>query len=67
MIAFPPSPIPVIVEGKEAYVLYIETSGMYENDVWTCVHCDGGTVRHYTTNQVIIHKNATFEILKSNQ
>lgn len=62
MIAFPPYPIPVIVENKKGYVLYIESSGMLENDIWTVVHCEGGVVRHYTTNQVLVYKNATFDI-----
>ena len=65
MISWCPSPIPVIVEdGKEAYVLYVESGSQWENDIWTCVHCDGGIVRHYTTEQVRIHQNLTFGIKK---
>ena len=56
-------PIPVIVEGgKEGYAIYMESGGQFENDIWTIVHCDGGTVRHYNTSQITVHKNATFEI-----
>jgi hypothetical protein len=58
-------PIPVIFEdGKEGYALYAESSGILENDVWTCVVCDGGQVRHFTTNQLRIYANATFGITK---
>lgn len=65
MIVFCPTPIPVIVEGdKEGYVIYICDSGNYENDIWTVVLCDGGIVRHYRTDQVHIHQNATFSIKK---
>jgi hypothetical protein len=59
-------PIPVIVEeNKEGYLLYVESSGTFENDVWTICLCESGIVRHYLTNQVRIHKNATFGISKS--
>lgn len=68
MITFVPYPIPVVVEGgKEGYLLYVESGGQFENDVWTVVHCDGGVVRHYTTEQVLIHSNATFVINKKNK
>lgn len=63
MIVFPDKPIPVIVEtDKEGYVLYIQEGGQFENDIFTVVLCDGGIVRHYNTQQIRIHKNATFEI-----
>ena len=65
MIAFPPYPIPVLVEEtKEGYVLYIESSGQLENDIWTIAHKEGGVIRHYLTSQVLIIKNATFDITK---
>jgi hypothetical protein len=57
--------IPVIVEdGKEGYAIYIESGGMFENDCWTVVHCDGGIVRHYTTDEIRIHHNSTYKIIK---
>lgn len=56
--------MPVIVEGKEAYAIYLESGGLFENDIWTCVHCNGGIVRHYSTSQIMVHKNATFNITK---
>lgn len=56
-------PLPVVVEGtREGYALYVESSGMWENDVWCVVLCDGGIVRHYTTSQIRVHINATFGI-----
>jgi len=61
------NPIPVVVEGnKDGYALYVTNSGMLENDVWCVVHCDGGIVRHYTTDQIRIFHNATFKITKEN-
>lgn len=56
-------PIPVVVEdNKEGYALYVTDSGLLENDIWCVVHCDGGIVRHYRSDQIRIHKNETFDI-----
>jgi hypothetical protein len=60
------NPIPVIVEGKEGYALYVTNSGTWENDIWCVVHCDGGIVRHYRSDQIKIHENGTFDIKKWN-
>jgi hypothetical protein len=58
-------PIPVVVEGnKDGYALYVVNSGMFENDVWCVALCEGGHVRHYTSDQVKIYVNATFNIKK---
>ena len=59
-------PIPVIVEGnKNGYAIYVTDSGMLENDVWCVVLCDGGLVKHYRSNQIIIFHNKTFNINKN--
>jgi hypothetical protein len=59
------NPIPVIVEEtKEGYAIYVTNSGTFENDVWCVVHCDGGIVRHYTSDQIKIYYNSTFDINK---
>lgn len=58
-------PIPVVVEeNKEGYALYVTDSGLLENDIWCIVLCDGGHVRHYRSDQIKIHANATFGIKK---
>ena len=59
------TPIPVVVEGnKDGYAIYVTDSGMFENDIWCVVLCDGGVVRHYRSDQIRIHFNATFDINK---
>jgi hypothetical protein len=51
-------PIPVITEdGKEGYAIYVESSGMFENDIWCVVLCEGGCIRHYNTSQLKVHYN----------
>ena len=58
-------PIPVIVEeNKEGYAIYVSNSGTFENDIWCVVHCNTGIVRHYRTDQIKIHENGTFDIVK---
>ena len=58
------NPLPVVVEGDvEGYAIYVESGGMFENDLW-CVHRSGGIVRHYRSDQIRIHVNATFGIVK---
>lgn len=61
------TPIPVIVEGdKEGYAIYVTNGGTWENDIWCIVHCQGGIVRHYRSDQIKIHENGTFDIKKWN-
>jgi hypothetical protein len=56
-------PIPVVVEdNKEGYAIYVTNSGMFENDVWCVVLCEGGIVRHYLSDQIKIYYNRTFDI-----
>jgi hypothetical protein len=57
------NPIPVIVENnKEGYALYVRDGGTLENDIWCVILCEGGIVRHYRSDQIRIHFNATFDI-----
>lgn len=56
-------PIPVIVEDKkEGYALYVTDGGIFENDLWCIVLCEGGAVRYYRSDQIKIHYNATLGI-----
>ena len=58
-------PSPVVVEhDKTGYAIYVQSSGMFENDIWCVVHCDGGIVRHYNTSQIKVYQNLTFGIIK---
>jgi hypothetical protein len=59
------NPIPVIVEeNKDGYAIYVTNAGIFENDIWCVVLCDGGYVRHYRSDQIKIHSNSTFNIKK---
>jgi hypothetical protein len=60
------NPIPVVVEGnKDGYAIYVTNGGQFENDIWCVVLCDGGMVRHYRSDQILIYANQTLSINKS--
>jgi len=54
-------PIPVKTRLGDGMAIYAADSGTFANDVWTVVLGDG-RVRHFRTDQVLIEKNATWEI-----
>lgn len=56
------NPVPVITPLGDGYILYVKESGMWENDIFTVVLEDGGTIKHFTSDQVRVWKNATFNI-----
>lgn len=59
------NPIPVLTEdGIGGYAIYVRDGGTFENDIWCVVLCEGGIVRHYRSDQIRIHANATFDIVK---
>jgi hypothetical protein len=57
-------PIPCTTPLGDAYGIYATDSGMFENDTWTCVLKNGGDVKHFTTNEIRISHNGTFDIKK---
>lgn len=58
-------PIPVVVnENEDGYAIYVSNGGTFENDVWCVVLCNGGHIRHYRSDQIKIHANATFGLCK---
>lgn len=64
MIFEPKNPIPCVTPLGDAYVWYVKTNGFLENDEVTCILLDGGAVRHFTTDQIKIYNNLTYEIKK---
>lgn len=64
MVVFPPNPIPCTTPLGDGYILYITPNGFLENDEVTVVLDDGGIVRHFTTAQIKIWHNETYEIKK---
>lgn len=65
MITFSPYPVPVDTLLGEGYLLYVQSGEMLENDIWTVILLDGGVVKHFTTEQLTVMKNGTFDIVKN--
>jgi len=59
------NPIPVVTEHGEGYVWYVRDGGSFENDIFCIILCDGGFVKHYRSDQFIIHKNGTLNIINN--
>lgn len=61
-MTFPARPIPVTTPLGDGYILYITPGGMLENDEITVVLLNGGQIKHFTSDQVRVWKNSTYEI-----
>jgi hypothetical protein len=55
-------PIPVVTPLGNGYAIYASDSGTFENDIWTVALENGGHIKHFRTDQIVIYKNATFDI-----
>ena len=65
MIIFEPkNPVPCVTPLGDAYVWYIKSNGFLENDEVTCILLSTGQVRHFTTDQIRIWHNETYDIKK---
>ena len=58
--------MPVVTPMGDGYAIYVESGGMFENDVWTVCLCEGGAIRHFCSSQIKMYQNATFGIEKGN-
>lgn len=56
--------VPVVTPLGDGYVWYVTSSGMHENDVFTVILKQGGRVVHFTSKQIRINSNNTFDIVK---
>lgn len=65
MIYEPKRPMPVTTPLGNGWVWYIKDNGMFENDELTVVLFDGGAIKHFTTEQVKVWHNETYDIKKN--
>jgi hypothetical protein len=47
--------------------LYVKSNGYLEEDEFTCVMQKDGSIKHFTSSQIKIWKNATYKIEKDEQ
>jgi hypothetical protein len=60
-------PVPVVTEIGNAYLLYVKSNGFLEEDEFACVMQKDGSIKHFTSSQIKIWKNATYKIEKLNE
>lgn len=58
------TPIPVTTPMGDGYILYVRDGGTWENDIFAVVLTEGGTIRHFRSDQLNVWANATFGIKK---
>ena len=59
------NPIPVKTIHGNGYAIYVRDGGTYENDIWCVALCKGGFIRHYRSDQIVMHHNMTFDVTKN--
>ena len=59
------NPIPVKTIHGTGYAIYVRDGNTYENDIWCVALCNGGIIRHYRSDQIVMHHNMTFDITKN--
>ena len=59
------NPIPVVTDAGAGYAIYVRDGGTWENDVRCVAMEEGGFVRHFRSDQIRMHCNATFDIRKT--
>lgn len=59
-------PIPCTTPLGNGWIWYIKDNGMLENDELTIILFEGGLIKHFTTDQVKIWQNETYDIKKQN-
>lgn len=57
-------PIPCTTPLGDGYVWYIKDNSILENDEYAVILCNGGEVKHFTSDQIKIWHNETYGISK---
>ena len=60
------TPVPVVTPVGNAYAIYVTNGGTFENDIWTVVMEDGGSILHFRSDHIKMYQNFTFDIKKKN-
>ena len=58
------TPIDVVTPLGDGYLFYVQSGGNWGNDIFTVILRKGGIVRHFTSDQIRIYQNGTWDITK---
>ena len=56
------NPLPVVTPLGDGYAIYVRDGGTWENDIWCVALESDGIIKHFRSDQIFMHKNATFDI-----
>ncbi|CAB4144196.1 hypothetical protein UFOVP460_22 [uncultured Caudovirales phage] len=56
------NPVPVKTDLGYGYLLYVQSGGMFCNDIFAVVMENDGGIRHMLTDQFCVIRNDTFDI-----
>ena len=59
------NPMPVITPIGSGYAIYVRDGGTFENDIWAVALEDGGHIKHFRSDQIVMYKNSTFDITEN--
>ena len=60
------NPLPVVTPLGNGYAIYVRDGGTWENDIFAVALEEGGHIKHFTTEQIKVWHNATFDIKSTN-
>ena len=58
------TPIEVVTPLGDGILFYVQPGGLFGNDIFTVVLCEGGDIRHFRSDQVQMWSNGTWGITK---
>lgn len=58
------NPIPCTTPIGDAYIIYVKSNGMFENDEFCCVMVENGDLKHFLSCDIKIWFNNTYGIKK---
>jgi hypothetical protein len=61
------NPIPVVTPLGNGYAIYVRDGGTFENDIFCVALENGGSIKHFRSDQILMHASGTFDIKKKEQ
>jgi len=56
--------IPCTTPLGDGYIMYVKSNGFLQNDEFCVIMCEGGNLKHFTSEQINVWHNKTYSINK---